>query len=78
VLGGKQRKEILNLNSKLIQIMFQKVHQRQVNALKKTEVVREMSRSLNRQVLLLRLSAVSHCKDWFPVIYSSARLSFHS
>jgi len=58
--------------------MFQKVHQRQVNALKKTEVVREMSRSLNRQVLLLRLSAVSHCKDWFPVIYSSARLSFHS
>lgn len=48
VLGGKQRKEILNLNYRLIQIMFQKVHRIQLNALKKTEVVREMSRSLNR------------------------------
>lgn len=54
--------------------MFQKVHRIQVNALKKTEVVREMSGSLKRQVLLLRLSAVSHC--WFPVICNSARFAF--
>lgn len=55
--------------------MFQKVHRMQVNVLKKTEVVREVSRSLNRQVVLLRLSAVSHC--WFPVAYNSAKFSFH-
>lgn len=35
-----------------------------------------MSRSLNRQVLLLRLSAVSHHKGCFPVIYNSAKFSF--
>lgn len=37
-----------------------------------------MSRSLNRQVLLLGSPAVSHCKAWLPVIYNAARFSFHS
>lgn len=57
--------------------MFQKVHRIQVNTLKTTKVIREMLRGLNRQVLLLRFSNVSHCKGWFLVIYNSAIFSFY-
>lgn len=56
--------------------MFQKVHGIQVNTLKTTKVIWEML-SLNRQVLLLRFSNISHCKSSFLVIYNSAKFSSH-
>lgn len=57
--------------------MFQKVHRIQVNILKTRKVIWEMLRSLNRQVLLLGFSNISHCKGCFLVINNSAKFSFH-
>lgn len=54
--------------------MFQKVHRIQVNALRKkknTEVVKEMSRGLDSQVLLLRLLLFLTVRIGFTVAYSA-------